>query len=81
MGFYSSNGKVESLYNSGLENAVDVAKLSMLSEKGVYAYKTTYYPETGKDIFANSKDDYEYANNESEYDSQEQDSQPSGNFN
>lgn len=30
----------------------------MLSEKGVYAYKTTSYPEYGKDIFSASNDDY-----------------------
>jgi hypothetical protein len=44
----------------------------MLSEKGVYSYKTTYYPDTGKDVFVRENEDYEYAANESEYDSQEE---------
>lgn len=42
----------------------------MLSEKGVYSYKTTFYPTAGKDVFATSNDDYEYTNDE--YDSQEE---------
>ncbi|KAI6214615.1 NIDogen [Aphelenchoides besseyi] len=69
LGFFSSDGRSEPIFNTGTSSASEVAKLTMMSEKGVYSYRTSVKPELGKaNVFGG--EEYEYENDD-EYSSRE----------